>query len=80
MKGRKLHWNILSEDCLLYEININLMISHILVAILIVVGCQLYYSKVYLLKKKLDTLKQRFEEGGYTVKVEPFRVFGYPNY
>lgn len=54
------------------------MILQIILVLLIFAGCQFYYSKVYLLKKKLSTLQKRFEEAGYTVKVEPFMVFGSP--
>lgn len=56
------------------------MISSAIAVILVVLGCHFYYSKVYLLKKKLSTLQRRFEGAGYKVKVEPFRVFGYPSF
>lgn len=36
------------------------MLLEMFVTAVIIICCQLYYSKVYLLKKKLATLRSRF--------------------
>lgn len=52
------------------------MILQIFLSVLVVLFTYFYYNKVYLVKKKINHYKQLFEQAGYRVLVEGYKLIG----
>jgi hypothetical protein len=51
------------------------MIFSIVLGVLILIGLNFYYQKVYLTKKKMIEYKAQFEKAGYRVRLDPFELY-----
>jgi hypothetical protein len=52
------------------------MLLQLFLTILIILLTRFYYNKVYMVKKKMLSYKRLFEEAGFKVKLEEYKLLG----